>query len=70
VSGPKGTGFDGERYRKQLRASNDPDWIKEELASWERAAKTTLRRRQAAYCPGPDRAEGQTNGAPRSSYRA
>jgi hypothetical protein len=38
----EGNGFDGEKYSKMLRASNDPDLIKGEIASWERTAKGIL----------------------------
>jgi len=34
--------FDGERYRKQLRASADVDYIKEEIASWDRQAQAVM----------------------------
>lgn len=35
-------GFDGELYRKHLTASGDLDYIKGEIASWERAAKSVF----------------------------
>lgn len=35
----EGDKFDAERYKKTLINSADPDYIREELASWERVAK-------------------------------
>lgn len=34
----EGDKFDAERYRKLLKSNADPDFIKEEIASWERAS--------------------------------